>query len=91
MPPSPASPPWWRAGATDVWRPSSRGEEVGTLFVPSRSRMQSRKRWLAFASLPRGGIMVDAGAKEALVPRRKELAALRCPADADRPSVRATW
>jgi glutamate 5-kinase len=44
-----------------------RGEEVGTLFVPSRSRMQSRKRWLAFASQPRGGIVVDAGAKAALV------------------------
>ncbi len=44
-----------------------RGDEVGTLFVPSRSRMQSRKRWLAFASLPRGTIVVDAGAKAALV------------------------
>ncbi len=44
-----------------------RGEEVGTFFVPSRSRMQSRKRWLAFASQPRGGIVVDAGARKALV------------------------
>jgi glutamate 5-kinase len=50
-----------------------RGEEVGTLFVPSRSRMQSRKRWLAFASLPRGGIVVDAGAKAALVTGGKSL------------------
>jgi len=50
-----------------------RGEEVGTLFIPSRSRMQSRKRWLAFASLPRGGIMVDAGAKGALVLGGKSL------------------
>jgi glutamate 5-kinase len=50
-----------------------RGEEVGTLFIPSRSRMQSRKRWLAFASLPRGGIMVDAGAKSALVLGGKSL------------------
>jgi glutamate 5-kinase len=50
-----------------------RGEEVGTLFVPSRSRMQSRKRWLAFASLPRGGIVVDAGAKAALVGGGKSL------------------
>jgi glutamate 5-kinase len=52
-----------------------RGEEVGTLFVPSRSRMQSRKRWLAFASLPRGGIVVDAGAKAALVAGGKSLLA----------------
>lgn len=50
-----------------------RGDEVGTLFVPSQSRMQSRKRWLAFASLPRGGIVVDAGAKGALVLAGKSL------------------
>jgi glutamate 5-kinase len=50
-----------------------RGEEVGTLFIPSRSRMQSRKRWLAFASLPRGGIVVDAGARGALVVGGKSL------------------
>ena len=49
------------------------GAEIGTLFVPSRSRMQSRKRWLAFASLPRGGIVVDAGAKGALVAGGKSL------------------
>jgi glutamate 5-kinase len=50
-----------------------RGEEVGTLFIPSRSRMRSRKRWLAFASLPRGGIVVDAGARGALVVGGKSL------------------
>jgi glutamate 5-kinase len=50
-----------------------RGDEVGTLFIPSRSRMQSRKRWLAFASLPRGGIVVDAGARGALVLGGKSL------------------
>ena len=50
-----------------------RGDEVGTLFIPSHSRMQSRKRWLAFASLPRGGIVVDDGAKGALVRGGKSL------------------
>jgi len=50
-----------------------KAEEVGTLFIPSRSRMQSRKRWLAFASLPRGGIVVDAGARAALVRGGKSL------------------
>ena len=49
------------------------GADVGTFFVPSRSRMQSRKRWLAFASQPRGGIVVDAGAKQALVAGGKSL------------------
>ena len=55
------------------WRRSCTAEEVGTLFIPSRSRMQSRKRWLAFASLPRGGIVVDAGARAALVRGGKSL------------------
>ncbi len=52
-----------------VWQ----GADVGTFFLPSRSRMQSRKRWLAFASLPRGGIVVDAGARQALVAGGKSL------------------
>src|SRR5574341_2018478 len=50
-----------------------RGEDVGTFFVPSRSRMQSRKRWLAFASQPRGGGVVDDGARQALVSGGKSL------------------
>ncbi|MBI4536439.1 MAG: glutamate 5-kinase [candidate division NC10 bacterium] len=49
------------------------GEEVGTFFIPSGSRMRSRKRWLAFASVPRGEIMVDAGARQALVTGGKSL------------------
>ncbi len=49
------------------------GEEVGTLFVPAVSRMGSRKRWLAFASHPKGRIVVDEGAKMALVHRGKSL------------------
>jgi len=52
-----------------------RGEEVGTLFIPAESRMRSRQRWLAFASLPRGGILVDEGAKRALVAGGKSLLA----------------
>jgi glutamate 5-kinase len=47
--------------------------EVGTFFVPSRSRMQSRKGWLAFASQARGGIVVDGGARQALVDGGKSL------------------
>ncbi|MBI2902865.1 MAG: glutamate 5-kinase [Candidatus Methylomirabilis oxyfera] len=50
-----------------------RGESVGTLFQASSSRMRSRKRWLAFASQPRGQITVDAGAREALIRGGKSL------------------
>ncbi len=49
------------------------GEAVGTFFVPSKSRMQSRKRWLAFASQSRGEIIVDPGARQALVAGGKSL------------------
>ncbi|MBI3988441.1 MAG: glutamate 5-kinase [candidate division NC10 bacterium] len=49
------------------------GEALGTLFVPEVSRMESRKRWLAFASHPKGRIMVDEGAKTALIQRGKSL------------------
>jgi glutamate 5-kinase len=42
------------------------GEEVGTLFLPRALPMRSRQRWLAFASAPRGALVVDAGAREAL-------------------------
>lgn len=50
-----------------------RGEAVGTIFQASASRMRSRKRWLAFATERKGRIMVDAGAKEALIRHGKSL------------------
>jgi len=50
-----------------------RGEAVGTLFQASSSRMRSRKRWLAFASQPRGRITVDIGAREVLMRGGKSL------------------
>ena len=49
------------------------GEEIGTLFYPEASRMGGRKRWLAFASRPKGQIIVDEGAKAALVHHGKSL------------------
>jgi glutamate 5-kinase len=50
-----------------------RGDPVGTLFEAASSRMRSRKRWLAFATRPKGRIVVDAGARDALVRGRKSL------------------
>lgn len=49
------------------------GEAVGTVFHASTSRMRSRKRWLAFATIHRGRITVDAGAREALIHNGKSL------------------
>ncbi|MFN3476875.1 MAG: glutamate 5-kinase, partial [Candidatus Methylomirabilales bacterium] len=49
------------------------GEEIGTFFSPEASRMGGRKRWLAFASRPKGQIVVDEGAKVALIHHGKSL------------------
>jgi glutamate 5-kinase len=42
------------------------GEEEGTLFVPQPTRLQGRKRWIAFFHHPKGVLFVDAGARKAL-------------------------
>jgi glutamate 5-kinase len=49
------------------------GEPVGTFFLPAGTKMPSRKRWLAFGVKPRGAIVVDAGARAALVTGGKSL------------------
>ena len=49
------------------------GADVGTYFRPRVDRISARKHWLAFARHPKGSIVVDAGAREALVKRHKSL------------------
>jgi glutamate 5-kinase len=49
------------------------GEEEGTLFVPKPTRLQGRKRWIAFFHHPKGALFVDAGAKKALRENGKSL------------------
>jgi len=44
-------------------------QEIGTLILPSRTRLKGRKQWIAFALRPAGALAVDDGAAEAL--RRK--------------------
>jgi glutamate 5-kinase len=41
-------------------------QEEGTIFVPQATRLQGRKRWIAFFHHPKGALYVDAGAKRAL-------------------------
>lgn len=48
------------------------GEAVGTLFTPSRSRMDSRRRWL-LSGLSQGSISVDSGAAKALREQHRSL------------------
>ena len=49
------------------------GEEVGSLFAPGAKRLTERKRWIAIRTRSRGSIVVDDGAKHALVERGASL------------------
>jgi glutamate 5-kinase len=49
------------------------GERVGTVFARDAERLTSRKGWLAAAARGKGVILVDAGARRALVEGRKSL------------------
>ena len=51
------------------------GRSVGTLFLPAARPMASRKRWIGFTARPRGRLLVDEGARRALVERGKSLLA----------------
>jgi glutamate 5-kinase len=43
------------------------GEITGTFFVPQTEKLNQKKRWLAFGSAPNGSIIIDEGAKNALI------------------------
>lgn len=57
----------------EVVRRIVRGEKVGTLFVPQEEKMKAKKRWIAYGSQPHGCVVIDEGAKEALVKKGKSL------------------
>jgi glutamate 5-kinase len=49
------------------------GERIGTYFHPRPKRVSARRLWIAFAQPPRGTIVVDAGARQALVVGKRSL------------------
>lgn len=49
------------------------GEEKGTLFLPQQKKLKARKSWIGFSSLPCGNIIIDQGAKQALIKKGKSL------------------
>jgi glutamate 5-kinase len=49
------------------------GERVGTVFAPGAERLSSRKGWLAAAAKGKGLIVVDPGARRALVEQGRSL------------------
>lgn len=50
-----------------------RGERVGTIFTPGKERLPARKGWLAAAARGKGVILVDPGARRALVDQGRSL------------------
>jgi glutamate 5-kinase len=49
------------------------GKEKGTLFLPMSDHLNSRKYWIAFTLRSRGKLVIDEGAKAALVEQGKSL------------------
>jgi glutamate 5-kinase len=49
------------------------GKEIGTLFLPSDEHLSSRKYWIAFTLRSRGKLVLDDGAKRALLEEGKSL------------------
>ncbi|HVU26481.1 MAG TPA: glutamate 5-kinase [Verrucomicrobiae bacterium] len=49
------------------------GEDEGTLFVAQSTKLQGRKRWIAFFHHPKGTLFVDDGARRALRESGKSL------------------
>lgn len=49
------------------------GQEVGTLFFPSGIGLNRRKHWIAYTLKPSGKIIVDDGARNALLKKGKSL------------------
>ena len=52
------------------------GEEVGTLFLAQGKSVTPWKRWIGFTVQPRGRLVVDAGARQAVESRGRSLLAI---------------
>ncbi len=51
------------------------GEKIGTIFLPSAPRLESRKRWMLSSPSIRGILLVDSGAAQALKKQNRSLLA----------------
>lgn len=49
------------------------GAELGTLFLPAKEKLKSRKHWIAFTLKPSGTVLIDEGAKKAVAQSGKSL------------------
>ena len=59
----------------DVILRLARGESIGTRFLPTSSRLESRKRWMLSGLSTKGRLVVDSGAAKALKKQKRSLLA----------------
>ncbi len=52
------------------------GEDVGTFFPAVQQRLNARKHWIAFTLRPRGVLVVDRGAAEAICAKNRSILAI---------------
>ena len=57
----------------DILQALFSGELVGTFFMPGTGRLNRRKHWIAYVLKPQGYLVLDDGAKKALVKQGKSL------------------
>jgi len=56
-----------------VLKRALKGDDLGTLFLPEKSRKSSREMWISFTASRQGTIVVDSGAYEALSTKKRSL------------------
>lgn len=49
------------------------GEEIGTFFVPAHRKIKGRKKWMAFHPQTEGAVVVDGGARRAILSQGRSL------------------
>lgn len=54
-------------GGEDFLKAFFSGEKIGTVFLPTESKLQARKKWIAYGTRTKGIVIVDEGAKKALL------------------------
>lgn len=57
----------------DVLHKILEGQNIGTLFLAKGERLVAKKRWIGFSARVSGQIVIDEGAKQALIAKKKSL------------------
>jgi len=64
------------ARAPDALESLLSGGDVGTLFVAAEERLSAKKYWIAFTLRPRGDVVLDRGATQAVLAKGKSVLAV---------------